>query len=101
LSAYMIIEVQVLDPDAYAEYVARVPATVERYGGRYHVRGGRVTPIAGDWTPERVIIVEFPSLDHIRRWLESPEYAELAPIRERATRGRAIAVEGIASEAGQ
>jgi uncharacterized protein (DUF1330 family) len=56
MAAYMVIEAEVLEPAAYAEYMARVPAVVEKYGGRYLVRGGEVIPLSGEWRPERVII---------------------------------------------
>ncbi len=95
MSTYLIVEIEVLDAEAYAEYVERVPATVERFGGRYVVRGGPVTPVAGDWRPERIIILEFPTKDRLTEWLCSPEYMALAPIRSRATRSRAIVVEGV------
>ena len=91
---YLIIDIKVTDPATYAEYVQQVPATIERYGGRYLARGGMVVPLIGDWRPERVVVVEFPSFDHMNLWLQSPEYKELAPLRERSTRGRAIVVEG-------
>jgi uncharacterized protein (DUF1330 family) len=53
-----------------------------------------VTSLAGGWNPERIIIVEFPSSEEVRRWLSSPEYQELAPLRESSTPTRAILLEG-------
>lgn len=99
MPVYMIIEIEVLDEGTYAEYVQKVPATVAEYGGRYLVRGGPVTPLTGDWRPERIIVLEFPSAQQMREWNSSPEYLELAPIRTKATRTRAIAVEGVTREA--
>lgn len=93
---YEIIAVQVTDADAYAEYMARVPATVEQYGGRYVVRTSDVVPLAGDWTPERVIVSEFDSAETVSQWNESPEYRVIAPLRLRGARTRAIRVEGCA-----
>ncbi len=98
MSVYMIIEIEITDKNTYAEYVEKVPATVEEYGGRYIVRGGAVTPLTGDWRPERVIVLEFPSADEMQRWNSSPEYLELAPLRMRSTKTRAIAVEGCPAE---
>jgi uncharacterized protein (DUF1330 family) len=94
MAVYMVIEIEIKDQSTYAEYLDKVPATVQSHGGRYLVRGGEVTTIGGDWHPERIIILEFPSMDDLRGWLSSPEYAELAPLRLRSTRSRAIAVEG-------
>lgn len=94
MPVYMIIEITVEDAQTYAEYVERVPATVEKYGGRYVVRGGAVTPLTGDWSPERIIILEFPTAEQMRRRNSSPEYLELAPLRMSSTKTRAIALEG-------
>lgn len=93
MSAYVIIEIKVLDPTVYAEYVDKVPAIVEKYGGHYLARGGKITPLGGDWHPERLILLEFDSLEQIRTWLASPEYAEIAPLRMRSTIGRSIVLE--------
>jgi uncharacterized protein (DUF1330 family) len=94
MPAYMVLEIEVQDPETYAEYVGKVPATVEKYGGRYLVRGGRVIPLAGEWTPERMVILEFPTMEQMERWNASSEYAEVAPLRMRAAKTRAIALEG-------
>jgi uncharacterized protein (DUF1330 family) len=94
MPVYMVLEITVRDPDVYAEYVRRVPATVERYGGRYVVRGGPVVALTGDWNPERIVILEFPTAQHMERWNASPEYAAVAPLRARAATTRAIALEG-------
>ena len=91
----MLIDVTVLDADAYREYTARVPTVVARYGGRYLVRTDDVVPLTGDWRPERLIVLEFPSIERMTEWNFSPEYLALAPIRARATRTRAIAVRGV------
>ncbi len=95
MSVYMIIDVEVTDADTYAEYVQRVPATVEKYDGQYLARGGDVEVLAGDWRPERIIVLEFPSSDHLKQWLMSPEYVALAPIRQKSTNTRAIVVQGL------
>jgi uncharacterized protein (DUF1330 family) len=92
---YMLIEIaEVMDADTYGEYQKRVPATVEKYDGRYIVRGGPVVPLTGDWNPPRVIILEFPSMERMTEWNLSPEYLALAPLRARSTRTRAIALRG-------
>ena len=95
MSVYMIIDVEITDSDTYAEYVEKVPAVVEQFGGRYIARSSDVTVLFGDWRPERIIILEFPSINHIRQWLASPEYAPLATLREKSTRTRAVVVEGL------
>lgn len=96
MAVYMILEIEVLDADTYAAYVEQAPATVKQYGGRYLVRGGRVTPLTGGWDPQRIVVIEFPSMEQFHSWLTSPEYSAIALLRERSTKGKAIVVEGYA-----
>ena len=98
MSVYMIAEIRPLDRQVYSQYVAGVRTLVERHGGRYLARGGRVTPLFGDWNPERVLLIEFDSLESVQGWLQSPEYRQLAPLREKSTISRAIVVEGCTIE---
>jgi uncharacterized protein (DUF1330 family) len=92
---YMIAEVQVLDEKLYAEYAAKAGGIVEKYNGRYLVRGDKIVPLAGNWNPQRVIVMEFPSLEQAQAWYNSPEYRAIAPLREQSTKSRAIIVEGV------
>ncbi len=94
MAVYMILEIEVVDAETYAEYVQQAPATVEQYGGRYLVRGGAITALAGGWDPQRIVVIEFPTMERFQEWLTSPEYSAIAPLRERSTRGRVIVVEG-------
>ncbi|RJP21912.1 MAG: DUF1330 domain-containing protein [Candidatus Abyssobacteria bacterium SURF_5] len=97
MQVYLIIDIEVIDQALYSEYVRKVPATVEKYGGRYLARGGNIRTLSGDWRPERIILIEFPSAEALRGWISSPDYAALRDIRERSTRDRAIIVEGVPS----
>jgi uncharacterized protein (DUF1330 family) len=94
MPVYVVIEIEVLDADTYAQYMERVPATVAQYGGRYLVRGGAIKTLSGDWAPERMIILEFDSAEQMTRWSASPEYQAVAPIRIRSTKTRAVMLEG-------
>ena len=71
-----------------------VGATVEQYGGRFVVRGGRVDAKEGDWQPRLLVMLEFPSLEQAERWYNSPEYKPLIAIREKAARTQLIIAEG-------
>ena len=93
MSVYVIIEMKVLNPTIYDEYVKKVPSTVKKYSGHYLARGGRVIPLSGDWHPERIILLGFDSFEQVQKWLASPEYAKIAPLRTQSTIGRAIVVE--------
>ena len=95
MSAYVIADVNVTDPDLFAEYRQRVPATIEKYGGRFVVRGGTVETKEGGWSPARVVVVEFPSIDQARKWYHSPEYAPALALRLKAAETKLIFVEGV------
>lgn len=94
MAAYVIGDIEVTDPAAFQEYRNRVGATVEQYGGRFVVRGGRVDLKEGDWQPHRLLMVEFPSLEQAEHWYNSSEYKPLIAIREKAARTQMIIVEG-------
>jgi uncharacterized protein (DUF1330 family) len=96
MPVYMIIEVQVLDQAPYEEYVAQVPEIIGRYGGRYLVRGGKITPFSQTWHPERIVVIEFETMAGLRACFSSAEYLKIAPLRERSTIGKSIVVEGCA-----
>lgn len=81
MPAYMIADVEVQNPEAYAEYGRRFGATLQPFGGNVLVVGGPCEAVEGEWQPKRLIILEFPSLQHARDWHASPEYQALIPIR--------------------
>ena len=94
MSVYMVMDSHVLDQEAYDQYLQLVPPIVARYGGRYLVSGGKITPLGNkEWQPERMIILEFPAMENIQQWLISPEYRQIAPLRERGADVRAVALE--------
>jgi uncharacterized protein (DUF1330 family) len=78
----------------YTKYVEQVARIVEHHGGRYLVRGGAITSMSGNWNPERIIVIEFDTMDDWQRCFTSPEYREIAPFRERSTDNKAIVVDG-------
>jgi uncharacterized protein (DUF1330 family) len=97
MAAYVIVDVEVVDPEAYREYTQGVPATLALFGGRFLVRGGRMETLEGDWQPQRVVILEFPDIEHAKAWHASPEYAAILPIRQRHARTNFLTVvEGVA-----
>ncbi|HXM83059.1 MAG TPA: DUF1330 domain-containing protein [Burkholderiales bacterium] len=96
MSAYVIAEIDITDPAAYEEYRKQVPAIIARHGGRYIVRGGKIEPLEGSWSPKRLAVLEFPTLEQALKWYRSPEYAPLAKLRQKASRGKMIVVEGAA-----
>lgn len=97
MSVYLIADVEIMDADVFEEYRREVPATEQRYGGRYLGRGGLTKVLEGDWEPHRLVIVEFPDMASLMDWYNSPEYGRLKAIRERCAKTRIIALEGIPS----
>ena len=95
MSAYVIVELSVTDPQLFGEYAKGVPATIAAYGGKYLVRGGSVDPMEGGWTPKRVVVLEFPSMDQARKWYHSPEYKPLLEMRLKAANSKLILVAGV------
>ena len=75
MAAYIVVQVEVKDPARYDRYKSLVPSSLEKYGGRFIVRGGRTETLEGDWAPKRFVIVEFPSLDQAKAWWASFEGA--------------------------
>lgn len=96
MTAYVICDIDVHHPDLYREYAALVPATLEPYGGRFIVRGGQCETLEGGWRPPRVVVLEFPTSDQARNWYTSAEYGAVIGIRQRASSGKLILVEGAA-----
>jgi uncharacterized protein (DUF1330 family) len=94
MAAYVIGEIDVTDPATYDDYRKQVGATVEKFGGRFVVRGGSVQTLEGAWAPRRIVVLEFPSMAQAQKWYRSPEYAPLIKLRQKAARGRLILVEG-------
>lgn len=94
MAAYVIVDVEVKDAAGYEEYRKRVPQTIAQYGGRYLVRGGRFEKLEGDWTPNRVVVLEFPTFEQAKRWYDSEEYRGAKAARLKAARSNAIVVEG-------
>lgn len=95
MAAYLIAQVDVNDPETFKKYQEEVPATIAKYGGAYVVRGGEVTPMEGDWTPHRVVVLEFPNMTTLKKWYNSDDYQSIIGFRTDASDGKMIFVEGV------
>lgn len=95
MPAYVIVEVEILDPVAYERYKPLAPLAVAAYGGRYLARGGRTDSLEGGGGSPRIALIEFPSLARAREWWESDQYAAAREVRRNAARVRMVAVEGV------
>ncbi len=95
MAAYVIVEVEVRDREAYESYRGLVPTSLEAYGGSFIARGGTTQSLEGDWKPERIVVIEFPSVEKAVQWWNSPEYRDAKAIRMRAARTRMLVTEGV------
>ena len=95
MPAYVVAEVDITNPEGYKEYSTQVPATIEKYGGRFLVRGGKAHPLEGDWPDRRRVIIEFPSAEAARQWWNSPEYEKPKALRRANSQGRLLLIEGV------
>lgn len=94
MSAYVIFDIVVNDPERYEEYKKRTLPTIEAFGGRFIVRGGPLEVLEGNWQPNRIVILEFESIAKAKAWINSPEYSEVKKIRHSTAVSKAIVVEG-------
>lgn len=95
MAGYMIANITVTDPEGFAEYGRQVAGTVANFGGKYLVRGGAIDAAEGEWTPTRLVILEFDSLARAREWYDSEEYAPLKELRMKTSTGDLVFVEGV------
>lgn len=95
MAGYIVVQVDVKDPERYTDYRDMVQPTLQPYGGRYLVRGGKVKNLEGSWEPPRLVIIEFDSVELARAWWSSSEYAEAKQLRQQTADTEMIVVEGI------
>ena len=94
MSAYLIVDIEVTDPEAYENYRSQVPPVVAKHGGKYLVRGGPFQILEGDWTLNRLVVLEFPTITAAKEFYDSEEYRPLKEIRTNATKSNLVLVEG-------
>lgn len=95
MAAYLLVNIEVTDPVGFEEYRKVVGATIAAHGGRYIARGGITQVLEGDWTPKRVVMLEFPDIARLRAWYDSPEYRALIELRQRTSYSDLVIVDGV------
>ena len=95
MAVYAVVNIRIIDSDRYAEYIEHAPTTIVHYGGKYLARGGKVEVLEGEWTPQRLVILEFESMERFNEWYNSPEYAPLKQVRVEAATTDFVVVEGL------
>lgn len=95
MPAYVIIEVTILSPELIKQYQALAPATVAAFGGRYIARGGQNTTLEGGWEPQRITLIEFPTVENAKAWWHSEAYTQARALRKDAATMRMVITEGL------
>ena len=94
--AYLIVEMNISDPERYREYMAAAPAAVKAAGGEYLVRGGRSETLEGDWQPHRVAVLRFPGYEQAKAFYDGETYRQARAKRAGATEYfNMVLVEGV------
>ena len=94
MPSYVIVEVEIHDPETYKEYMKLTPAAIAAYDGKFIVRGGKTESLEGNWNPQRIVVLEFPSVERAKEWWASPEYTPAKEIRQRTADTKMLVVEG-------
>lgn len=95
MTAFVILDIEVTDPVGYEEYKKLAAPSLQPYGGTYVARGGKVENLEGDWSPSRIVVLQFESVERAKAWINSPEYSEARTLRHRYAVSKAIVVEGL------
>ena len=95
MAAYIIVEVNVHNPEEYEGYKKLTGPSLQNYGGKFIVRGGKTEMLEGGWDPERIVVLEFPTKEQAKAWWSSPEYTPAKEIRQRNATTKMILVEGV------
>jgi uncharacterized protein (DUF1330 family) len=96
MPAYVIVDITISDPVLYEEYKKLTPASIQEYGGKFIIRGGRSVTMEGNWHPERIVVAQFPSIEKAQEWWHSVGYEQAKKIRHASADTRMIIVEGVA-----
>jgi len=95
MSAYVVFDVDIRDMTRYQDFMKQVKPALEAAGARYLARGGVHKVYEGDWTPRRIVILEFPSVAAWEQFYEGPLYQGLKSIRDECSSARLVSVEGL------
>ena len=95
MAAYIIVQVGVTDPEAFETYRSQVPATLEKHGGEFIVRGGDMEVLEGEWAHPRSVVIKFPDSESAKAWWASPEYEGPKALRQASADANMIVVEGV------
>ncbi len=95
MSAYIVVNIEVTDPERYADYIKAAPPSIARYGGRYLARGGKTEILEGQFQPKRFVILEFSTYEDAKAWWASQEYSAPKAIRQSASITDMVLTQGV------
>ena len=95
MPAYVVVHVKVKNPDRYEDYKKLAPVSIRQYGGRYLTRGGATEVLEGNWIPERLVILEFPTMERAKDWWNSSEYSGPKALRHATAESTMVLLEGL------
>jgi uncharacterized protein (DUF1330 family) len=94
MKAYLVLDLSIHDFQGFAPYISAIPAFIREHGDRYIVQGVVPTVMEGDWAPERMVVIEFPSRQNARAFLDDPDAQTPFDVRHRTTHSRLVLVDG-------
>ncbi len=94
MKAYLVLDLAVHDFGKFRKYIAEIPAYIAKHSGRYIVQGVVPTPIEGGWTPERMVIIEFPARENAEAFLGDPEIQDLFELRHQTATSKLVLADG-------
>ena len=95
MAGYVMIDLEIIDPEGFQEYLKLAAPTLKQYGGKVLIGGAKSETLEGDWHPHLLSVGEFESVEQAMRWYNSPEYAPAKALRLKVTNSQAILVRGL------
>lgn len=94
VKGYLILDLSINNIESFMEYIEKIPEFIKKHGGRYIVQGVVPEVMEGDWNPERVVVLEFPSKEKAKEFLRDPEAQSLFTLRHNSTTSKLILADG-------
>lgn len=95
MAAYVIIDEQITDPARFEDYRRLAGPSMAKYHAKFLVRGGTVISLSGGWSPKRLVVLEFETMEQARSWYDSPEYREARDARDGAAIAKMVIADGV------
>jgi len=95
MPAYVVVDIQVNDVEGYEDYKRLAPPSIAAHGGKYLARGGQTEVLEGDWSPSRLVILQFEDIEQARKWLNSSEFSAARELRHKTSGTNMVVIEGV------